>query len=347
VRGTSAGVGGRHRDPRARAGGPVDRVTGGATERLSRLLTMVPWLLNRQGVPLGEAARHFGITEQQLVKDLELLFVCGTPGHMPDDLIEADWDSGRVYLDNADAIAQPLRLRPDEAVALIAGLRTLAEVPGLHDRTRVESALAKLTAAADDAAALAGRVSVDLSGGQQEPLEHTLRLGREALRTRRRLHIGYLVPARDEVTERDVDVMRVTSIDGRWYLEAWCHRAEGVRLFRVDRITAAHLLEVDGTPPPQAVSRDTDDDLFTPAADDVLVTLDVEPRGRWVAEYYPVESTEELGDRRLRVRLRVSDPRWIPRMVLRLGGAGRVVDPPELAEQVEGAAAAALAAYGD
>jgi proteasome accessory factor C len=51
-----------------------------ATQRLSRLLAMVPWLLRRQGVPLAEAARHFGITQEQLVKDLELLFVCGTPG---------------------------------------------------------------------------------------------------------------------------------------------------------------------------------------------------------------------------------------------------------------------------
>ena len=67
------------------------------------------------------------ITSEQLVKDLELLFVCGTPGHLPDDLIEAEWESGEVYLDNADTISRPLRLAPDEAVALLVGLRTLAE----------------------------------------------------------------------------------------------------------------------------------------------------------------------------------------------------------------------------
>jgi proteasome accessory factor C len=52
---------------------------GAATERLSRLLAMVPYLVTRQGIPLAEAAREFGITEEELVKDLELLFVCGTP----------------------------------------------------------------------------------------------------------------------------------------------------------------------------------------------------------------------------------------------------------------------------
>jgi proteasome accessory factor C len=111
-----------------------------ATERLSRLLAMVPWLLAHQGVPLAAAAAEFGIDEDQLVKDLELLFVCGLPGHMPDDLIEAEWEDGVVFLANADAISRPLRLGVDEALALIVGLRALRDVPGLGDRDAVTRA---------------------------------------------------------------------------------------------------------------------------------------------------------------------------------------------------------------
>jgi proteasome accessory factor C len=320
-------------------------MTVGATQRLSRLLAMVPWLLNRQGVPLNEAARHFDITEAQLVKDLELLFVCGMPGHMPDDLIEAEWDSGRVYLDNAEAIARPLRLAPDEAIALIAGLRTLAELPvasSPRDRRAVESALVKLSAAAQDAVGAASRLTIDLSAGAAE---ETLRTAREALRLRRRLRIRYVVATRDETTERDVDLMRVTNLGGRWYLEAWCHRAEDVRLFRVDRVAGVEILDVDGTPPSEAISRDGDDRLFTPSDDDLVVTLEVEPRGRWVAEYYPVESTEELDGGRLRITLKVANPRWLPHLVLRLGGAGRIIEPLELADETLTAARAALANY--
>lgn len=321
-----------------------------ATARLSRLLTMVPWLLNRPGVELGEAARHFKITEQQLVKDLELLFVCGTPGHMPDDLIAAEWDSGRIYLGNADAIARPLRLDPDEAIALIAGLRTLADLPGLTDggdRRAVDSALVKLSAAAQDAVPVANRLDIDLVPGplRSGPAEQALRTARDALRRNRRLRLLYLVAARDEITERDVDPMQVTNIGGRWYLEAWCRRAEGVRLFRLDRVAGLRLLDEDGTPPPEAISRTGDQQLFTPSPDDLVVTLEVEPRGRWVAEYYPVEETEELPGGRLRVVLRVASPDWIPRLVLRLGGAGRIVSPPGLAAQVVSGASAALAAY--
>jgi predicted DNA-binding transcriptional regulator YafY len=320
-------------------------MTIGATARLSRLLAMVPWLLNRQGVPLDEAARHFDITEAQLVKDLELLFVCGTPGHMPDDLIEAEWATGRENPDNAEAIARPLRWAPDEAIALIAGLRTLAELPvasSPHDRRAVESALVKLSVAAQDAVGAASRLTIDLSAGAAE---ETLRTAREALRLRRRLRMRYVVPTRDETTERDVDVMRVTNLGGRWYLEAWCHRAEDVRLFRVDRVAGVELLEVDGTPPPEAISRNADERLFTPSDDDLLVTLEVEPRGRWVAEYYPVEETEELDGGRLRITLKVANPRWLPQLVMRLSGAGRIVEPLALADETVAAARAALANY--
>ena len=315
----------------------------GATQRLSRLLAMVPWLLQRQGVPLGEAARHFGISEAQLVKDLELLFVCGTPGHMPDDLIEADWESGRVYLSNADEISRPLRLGVDEAVALLVGLRTLAQVPGLHERDVVESVLAKLSAAAGEAAVAADSLRVDLSRGAQE---EALAAIKDALARRRRLHLQYLVPSRDETTERDVDPMRLLVVQARWYLEGWCHRAEAVRLFRLDRVVAVEVLDTAGTPPPEAVSRDAGEDLFTPSADDIVVTLDLAPDARWVVDYYPVEVVAERPDGWLRVQLRTASPGWVPRLALRLGGRARVITPAELATRTCEAARAALAGYG-
>ncbi|WP_380156381.1 helix-turn-helix transcriptional regulator [Kineococcus sp. R86509] len=319
-----------------------------STERLSRLLAMVPYLLTHQGIPLEEASEHFGISDDDLVHDLELLFVCGTPGHMPDDLIDARWDSGRIYLSNADPIARPARLGVDEAVALLVGLRTLAQVPGLHDREALEGATAKLSEATGEAGRAAGSVTVDVSSGEESA--GVLETCRAALRDHRRLHLSYLVPSRDERTERDVDPMRLVSVEGRWYLEAWCHRAEGVRLFRVDRIESAEVLDVDGTPPTQAVSRDVGSDLFKPSPDDLVVTIDLAQQAAWVVDYYPVDSVEDAPEdgweeAALRVRLRTADTHWVHRLLLRLGAGARVVDPPELAVDVRNGALAALERY--
>ena len=323
-------------------GGQTRQAPESATDRLSRLLTMVPWLLNRQGVDIEEAAREFAVTPAQVEADLALLFLCGTPGGYHGDLIEAEWESGRIFLGNADTIRRPLRLGVDEALALIVGLRALAAVPGIGERDAVVRALAKLEAATGAASAGASRIQVviDEGAGRQ-----ALALAQQALTEHRRVHIRYLVPGRDESTERDVDPMRVISFDAQWYLEGWCHRAEDVRLFRVDRIESITILDEDGTPPVGAEPRDLDSGVFTPRADDQLVRVALGPGAAWVSDYYPTESVEPTSEGGAVITLRTADTAWLRRLMWRLGSQASVLEPEELALAVRRGAREALDAY--
>jgi proteasome accessory factor C len=302
-------------------------------------------------VPIEDAAAHFGITERELVRDLELLFVCGTPGHMPDDLIEADWESGRVFVRNADTISRPLRLAVDEAVALLAGLRTLLDLPGAGDRQTVQSAIAKLSAQTELVGEAAAVISVDLRPSIDDAVgRQTLGTLNAALAQGRRLWLRYLVPSRDEATEREVDPLRVTSLDGHWYLEGWCYRADGQRLFRIDRIEQLRVLDVPAAAPGAATDRgerSSTDRLFAPSSTALVVTLDLAPEAHWVAEYYLIDSREDRPDGVCRVRLRAASAGWVPRLVTKLGGAARVVDPPELAAATLSHATRALEAYSN
>jgi proteasome accessory factor C len=314
-----------------------------ATDRLSRLLTMVPWLLNRQGVEIDEVAREFAVTPEQVEADLALLFLCGTPGGYHGDLIEAEWESGRVFLGNADTIKRPLRLGVDEALALIVGLRALAAVPGIGEREAVLRALAKLESATGTAAAEASRIQVVIDEGAGK---EAMALAGQALTAGRRVHLKYLVPGRDESTERDVDPMRVINFDAQWYLEGWCHRAQDVRLFRLDRVETLTILDQDGTPPDTAQPRDLDSGVFTPHADDQLVRLALAPGAAWVSDYYPTESVEQTQDGGLTVTLRTADTAWLRRLMWRLGAQASVLDPEELSSEVQEGARRALEAYG-
>jgi proteasome accessory factor C len=317
-------------------------MTESATDRLSRLLTMVPWLVNRQGIDMQRAADDLGISVDQLETDLRLLFLCGY-GQMPDELIDAQWEGGRVFVSNADAIARPLRLGRDEALTLMVGLRALATVPGLGERDAIRRAMAKLEAATGASAEAASRVQVSIDEGVEAGL---LADAQRAVAEHRRVHLRYLVPSRDESTERDVDPMRVVNLDARWYLEGWCHRAQDTRLFRMDRIESLEVLDVDGTPPADARLRDLDAGTFQPHDDDTLVTLVLRPGATWVSDYYPVESVDTLGDGSQLVTLRTADTLWLRRLLWRLGGLGTVVAPAAVAQEVRRGAAEALAAYG-
>jgi proteasome accessory factor C len=315
----------------------------GSTEQLPRLLSLVPYLLTRPGAKMADVARTFGVSEEQIARDLELVYMCGLPGYFPGDLIEVDITaSGRITVSNADPMSRPLRLSRDEALPLIVGLRMLADLPGLQNRDAVDSALAKLEDAVGEAAANAEiAVDVEPAAGSAD----TLAVVHRGLAAKRRLHLSYYVPARDETTERDVDPMRLSVVEGRSYLEGWCRVAEAVRLFRLDRITAATVLDVAADPPADAQPRDLDAGLFQPGPSDVTVVLEVGPAGRWVPEYYPCESVEPLPGGGARIELRTPDVRWVRRLALRLGGQGRVVEPPELAEAVAADARATMAAY--
>jgi proteasome accessory factor C len=105
------------------------------------------------------------------------------------------------------------------------------------------------------------------------------------------------------------------------------------------------VLDVAAEVPPGAEPKDVDQGLYHPSPADLDVVIELAPLGRWVAEYYPCETTEELGDGRLRVTLRTPDPGWVRRLALRLGENGRIVAPASLAVPVREAAAAALAQY--
>jgi proteasome accessory factor C len=328
--------------PRTGTGGPST-----AKAQVGRLLALLPYLLAHPNARMADVARLFGVSEKQLRSDLDVLWYCGLPGLMPGDLIEVDMEAldgeGRINVTNADYLTRPLRLAADESVALLVALRALEESIEGEQRESVTRLAARLEAAAGDAAAVAGQVELQPAGPAVDPaIRDTVRT---ALTQRRRVHLRYWVPSRDETTERDVDPVRWVEAQGVAYLEGWCHRVEAIRLFRLDRIAAIHLLAEPAGDHPAPTRDPAAGSVFTPSANDIDVVLELESQAAWVPEYYPVEEVEELGDGRLRVRLRVTEPDWLVRLALRLGDAVHVVSPPDLTADVAAAARAALVAY--
>jgi len=308
-----------------------------SADRLARLLNLVPYLLARPGIELSQAAADLEVTERQLREDLELLWVCGLPGYGPGDLIDMAFDGDRVTITYDAGIDRPLRLTPDEALALIVALRMLAETPGTANRDAVERALAKIENAAGDLADAPVAVRIP---GNSERLD-TLR---GAVERGRALRITYYTATRDETTERVIDPIRLLTVEGRAYVEAWCRRAEAVRMFRADRIDALVELDEPAAPPARVQLHDLSDGVFRPGPELPLATLRVGRGSRWITEYYPCEEVRRDGEEWL-VSLRMTDLAWARRLVLGLGPDVTVVAPPALVEEVRTAASAALDAY--
>jgi len=327
-------------------GAPAHRTTT-SSDRLQRLLALVPYVISRKTVGLSETAAAFGVSERELVDDLNMLWCVELRAPDPYCPIDLSYEGGEIVVSQAESMDRPLRLGVDEASALLVALRMLGEVgqvaPGLAEGSALSRTIAKLETAAGAAAAPSTQVAVQVDRNAERNVAAQVR---EALASGRRVHLSYYVPGRDEATERDVDPMRLLVVEGRTYLEGWCRRADAVRLFRLDRVLGVDVLAVAAEVPQEAESVDVDRGLFRPSSDDLRVVIELSPYGRWVAEYYPCEEVTDLGEGRLRVVLRTPDGEWVRRLALRLGEDGRLVEPAQLAADVRGEAAAALAQYG-
>jgi proteasome accessory factor C len=226
---------------------------------------------------------------------------------------------------------------------LTVALRAFADLPGLVDADAVYSALAKLEQAGAETAG-----AVRVAAADDAP---ALGAVRQAVDESRQIWMRYYTASRDALTERIVDPIRLLVTDGHAYLEGYCHSADAVRHFRVDRIEDITVLDE----PAQGqlwVDSDVPEKMFHPDPQIPPVTLRLAAAARWVAEYYQTEDAVELpaeddetAPGSLRVRLRSGGDDWLLRLVLSLGGAAVIEDRPDLALRVSARAAEALEAY--
>ncbi len=311
-----------------------------AADRVLRLIGMVAYLDAHGEATLDDLAEQFGVRQDQVLADVDTLWLSGTPGYQPDDLIDFDGfslDRGLVRLTQARGMTRPLRLGAREAVVLVAAIRALAEDlgPALDDarRTVLTSALAKLTALTGSSA---GSVDVDLGVRARSVVAATVST---ALTENRRLRLRY-VNAADRVSVRDVDPVRLVADAGTGYLLGWCLAADAERLFRLDRVLEAQVLDE----PAAAHDVAADADRFVPD-DCPVVTVHLASRARRVAETAQVSAVRNLDDGSFEVDLPVVSTAWLEHLLLGVADDVLAVHPPQVAQRVAATARAALAAY--
>lgn len=310
--------------------------------RLVRLLNMVPYFQANPKVTRDGAAAALGVTREQLDADLEQLWMCGLPGYGPGDLIDFDFTGDTVEVTFAAGVDHPLRLTSTEATGILVALRALLDVPGMVDPEAARSAIAKIESAA-------GTVGQDAPGAD-EPESASAAAVRDAVRTGKALSLEYYSASHDTVSSRVVDPIRVVLVSDHSYLEAWCRSAEGVRLFRFDRIVDARVLDEPSAPPAPAVQAEPDTALFdADPADSSLPSalLLIDRSAAWMFDYYPLRVLTELPDGACEAAMTYASDEWMARFVLGFGSAVRVLTPQALAEKVRDTAAAAVRAYED
>ncbi|NDY96925.1 helix-turn-helix transcriptional regulator [Wenzhouxiangella limi] len=173
-----------------------------------------------------------------------------------------------------------------------------------------------------------------------------------ALFGRQRLRIEYHGRRRDDVSSREVSPQRLTSYRDRWYLDAWCHRAEGLRSFSLERIRSLKRLEEPAREvDPDVIGRQLDAafGIFSGPAEHRAALRFSPEAARWAAEemWHPDQRGAWQSDGSYELELPFGQDRELQMEILRYGDDVEVLAPDFLRSAVQRALASALAQYRD
>jgi proteasome accessory factor C len=314
-----------------------------AQDKLTFLLSLVPFLMDHDRISVAEVAEHFGMPAESIRDAVRLIGVSGIPGetasYQHEDLFDISWDdfeeNDQIVLTHRVAIDDSPRFSAREAAALIAGLQYLSALPEHADRAAIATLMTKLSRGAS---AAPSQLTV-----QSTKTDETLELIRDSVSAGVQLEFDYL-NSRGEHEKRRVDPLRIESMDADWYLRAWCHLREAVRTFRLDRISHPTVTTEPITHRIDDVK--LPDTLFEQSADDLIVTIDVVAAAApLLADYIPDGATTVEHDGRLRTTVRVSHYHGLKRLIASMPGVAVVVGPPDARAAVAEWAAAGSSRY--
>jgi predicted DNA-binding transcriptional regulator YafY len=270
--------------------------------------------------------------------------------------LEQDEENRGFYYDRG--YEQPFELpgiwiSPAELQALLTARQVLGNVqPGLLEgelqslQGRISSLLQKKGVDAEEGQS---RIHIQSIAGRSVP-EHLFQDVLGALIGRQQLHISYHGRRKDDTSERDISPQRLTQYRNSWYLDAWCHKAEGLRSFALERISDQSLLDKDTKEISDKVMAEHFDrsyGIFSGPAQNTAILKFSAEMSRWVADeqWHPDQkgSFDEQGAWTL--ELPFSSARELVMDILRYGPEVEVVSPDSLREAVAVSARKAAEIY--
>src|SRR5215218_9685372 len=295
-------------------------------ERFARLVTLAGILIDaaRESTKLevAQLCDTLQVTDQELRQDIDVLNVVNFGGgsyvlyaEVQGDQIEVDPEP---YGDN---FAQPARLLPLEAKALVAAIDLIGE--HLPEGSLV-SARDKIVDALGRDPAADGLQITSAKGDDSE----IARVVSSAIADRKLLRIEHYKEAENEFTERTIEPYQLLNGPEGWYVHAFEPAKDHTRSFRLDRIRSADVLDESFEPRP-GIEPDVHGWLASgevPSSRSARIWVSPD-RARWEREDHRV--VEELADGAVIVERTYASHEWLARELLKAAGDAVVLEPEE------------------
>ena len=251
-------------------------------------------------------------------------------------LEDKGWSSGKLGLPNAwFSSAEIYALLMIDAFASHIGPGLLTE----HLAPLITRITLALSAADDSPQDIRARVRILASASKRinTPFFESVA---QATTKQQQLNILYFTRSKNERSERMVSPQRLIHYKENWYLIAWCHKAEGLRMFALDAIEAANstkdaALSIDVKMVDALIGRNFG--IYSGGERQWAKLKFTALQARWVqAEVWHAEQKTTLkDDGSLVIEIPYSNPKELMLDILRFGPDVMVLEPPSLRQAVK------------
>ena len=299
-----------------------------AALRAIRLLDLVPYIVAHPGISITELAKEFSISRDEVLKDLNLLFLCGLPGYTPLELIDISFDEESVVIRDPQNLAAPRNLNESEALIARIALAALEEsTPKTSAAYPQIIALREKIAKAFSSSIPASAITFTLDKERA-----TLEAIEGAIKQELDLEITYNNVTKDSSSRRSITPISIIAEDKRTLVSAYCHSAKGLRTFNLAQISEVSTKE-------RIVRTDLErlEDSRGSSAEVIIKSED----SSFLSEN--ASSLKELS--KSCYQIDIFQPEWIVRSVLAGADSIELAKPLELRAEIAERANRALLAY--
>ena len=237
--------------------------------------------------------------------------------------------------------ANLLGLTSTEAASLLEAISVLEQIPpGLirSNTSVIRSGLQRLCQEYLGNGGLSGRVQLRASHPRKANAK-SFGILLDALRKEVRVEFLYRNRGKDDQGARTVSPIRMVLYRSNWYLAAWCHERDGLRVFSLDRVLGVKPLTARAYKPlAKLVDQELESSygIFTGVASNTAVLLFDAKVAPWVAEeqWHPDAKAEFLTDGRVRLTIPYRVDTELVMEILRYGDSCLVQSPMSLRKNV-------------
>jgi proteasome accessory factor C len=285
-----------------------------AVARVTRVLDLVPFILENPGIEVSALAKKFSVSEKQVLADLELIFMCGLPGYTPYELIDLVFEDGVVTVIDPQVLDKPRVFNEVEAVVLNLGLSIIKNA--INDPIKIES-IEVLQKKIGAKFALISEISFSTS----KPAFYDV--VSDAIARSEGLNLTYNSISRDEVSDRFVVPKRIYLAQGNFYFIAIDTNSNKERHFRMDLILNCEI------------SNSVSTNNSSLADVEESFEFKIQSTNKYLTERYSDLFTDvsQQGDVYQAVG-RMNNPQWLKRLVISNAPDLELIKPASLKKEI-------------